>query len=110
MKRVLFMHQVSTIGGGSYCLLNILREIDKCNIEPVACLASDGPLRREIEKLGIEVVIFPKMTAIPYNRSLWYYSSVRSYWRVKRSISAFKQMLNDKKIDVVYLNNMMIYK
>ena len=104
------MHQASTIGGGSYCLLNILREIDKSDIQPVACLASDGPLRMEIEKLGIEVVIFPKMAAIPYNRSLWSYSSVRAYWRVKQSSSSFKQLLNDKNIDVVYLNNMMIYK
>lgn len=110
MKRILFMHQASTIGGGSYCLLNILREIDKSNIEPIACLASDGPLRMEIEKLGIEVVIFTQMAAIPYNRSLWSYSSARAYWRVKQSISSFKQLLNDKKIDVVYLNNMMIYK
>ena len=110
MKRILFMHQASTIGGGSYCLLNILREIDKSDIQPVACLASDGPLRMEIEKLGIEVVIFPKMAAIPYNRSLWSYSSVRAYWRVKQSFSSFKQLLNDKNIDVVYLNNMMIYK
>lgn len=104
------MHQASTIGGGSYCLLNILREIDKSDIQPIACLASDGPLRMEIEKLGIEVVIFPKMAAIPYNRSLWSYSSVRAYWRVKQSSSSFKQLLNDKNIDVVYLNNMMIYK
>lgn len=110
MKRILFMHQASTIGGGSYCLLNILREIDKSNIEPIACLASDGPLRMEIEKLGIEVVIFTQMAAIPYNRSLWSYSSARAYWRVKQSISSFKQLLNDKNIDVVYLNNMMIYK
>lgn len=110
MKRILFMHQASTIGGGSYCLLNILREIDKSVIQPVACLASDGPLRMEIEKLGIEVVIFPKMAAIPYNRSLWSYSSIRAYWRVKQSISSFKKLLNDKKIDVVYLNNMMICK
>lgn len=104
------MHQASTIGGGSYCLLNILREIDKSVIQPVACLASDGPLRMEIEKLGIEVVIFPKMAAVPYNRSLWSYSSIRAYWRVKQSISSFKKLLNDKKIDVVYLNNMMICK
>lgn len=110
MKRILFMHQASTIGGGSYCLLNILREIDKSNIEPIVCLASDGPLRMEIEKLGIEVVIFTQMAAIPYNRSLWSYSSARAYWRVKQSISSFKQLLNDKNIDVVYLNNMMIYK
>lgn len=108
-KRILFIHQASTIGGGSYCLLNILKEIDKTNIQPVACLAGDGPLRKEIEKLGIEVVLFQQMAAVPYNRSLWTVSSLRTYHRVRKSINAFKKLLVDNKIDVVYLNNMMIY-
>ena len=64
MKRILFVHQTSAIGGGSYCLLNILREIDKSMIEPVVCLASDGPLRKEIESLKISVVFFRKMVDI----------------------------------------------
>ena len=108
-KRVLFMHQASTIGGGSYCLLNILKEIDKTNIQPVACLAGDGPLLEEIEKLGIEVIIFQQMAAVPYNRTLCAISSLRSYYRVRKSINGFKRILADNKIDVVYLNNMMIY-
>ena len=108
-KRVLFMHQASTIGGGSYCLLNILKEIDKTYIQPVACLAGDGPLREEIEKLGIEVIIFRQMAAVPYNRTLFAISSLRSYYRLRKSINAFKSILADNKIDVVYLNNMMIY-
>ena len=62
--------QSSAIGGGSYCLLNILREIDKSMIEPVVCLASDGPLRKEIESLKISVVFFRKMVDIPYNKNL----------------------------------------
>lgn len=108
-KRILFIHQASSIGGGSYCLLNILKEIDKTNIQPVACLAGDGPLRKEIEKLGIEVIIFQQMAAVPYNRPLWSISSLRSYYRVRKSIDIFKKLLVDNKIDVVYLNNMMIY-
>ena len=103
------MHQASTIGGGSYCLLNILKEIDKTNIQPVACLAGDGPLREEIDKLGIEVIIFRQMAAVPYNRTLCAISSLRSYYRVRKSINGFKRILADNKIDVVYLNNMMIY-
>ena len=103
------MHQASTIGGGSYCLLNILKEIDKTNIQPVACLAGDGPLREEIEKLGIEVILFRQMAAVPYNSTLCAISSLRSYYRVRKSINGFKRILADNKIDVVYLNNMMIY-
>lgn len=109
MKRVLFVHQSSSIGGGSYCLLNILREIDKTGIEPIACLGGDGPLREEIQRLGIEVILFPQMTAVPYNRSLWSLSSVIQYYKVKKSLPEFKRLLKKNKIDAVYLNNMMIY-
>lgn len=108
-NRILFMHQASSVGGGSYCLLNILKAVDSANIDPVACLASDGPLRSEIEKLGIEVVIFPLMKAVPYNKSLLSISSIKTYYRVRCSIQSFQKLLAEKHIDVVYLNNMMIY-
>lgn len=109
MKRILFVHQTSAIGGGSYCLLNILREIDKSMIEPVVCLASDGPLRKEIESLKISVVFFRKMVDIPYNKNLWSIYSLLQYFKVKKSISAFQSLLQSSRIDVVYLNNMMLY-
>lgn len=108
-KRILFMHQASSIGGGSYCLLNILKCLDRAKLEPVACLAGDGPLRKEIEILGIEVIIFSQMSAVPYNRSLWSLSSIKAYNNVKKSIAPFKTLLRDNHIDIVYLNNMMIY-
>lgn len=110
MKRILFLHQDSNIGGGSYCLLNILREIDKTNIKPIVCLVSNGPLKEEIEKLGIEVILFPQMSTIPYNKSLWSINSLKLYYKAEKSIHIFKQLLIHNKIDVVYLNNMMIYK
>lgn len=109
MKRILFMHHVSTIGGGSYCLLNILKCLDRTKVEPVVCLASDGPLKGDIENLGIEVIVFHQMTAVPYNRSLWSFSSVNLYYRVKKSVNVLKKILIDYHIDIVYLNNMMIY-
>ena len=109
MKRILFLHQASTIGGGSYCLLNILREIDKTQIKPIVCLVGDGPLRNELEKLGIEIIMFPQMCAVPYNRSIFNINSLKTYLRVRQSIYSFKKILMDNKIDIVYLNNMMIY-
>lgn len=108
-KTILFLHHSSVIGGGSFCLLNILKVIDRTYIEPIVALCVDGPLRLEIEKLGIKVVLFPKMTAIPYNHTLYSISSLKSYSMVMLSIPAFKQLLKMYKIDIVYLNNMMIY-
>ena len=49
MKRILFVHHVSSIGGGSYCLLNLLKEVDQEKFQPVVLLQENGPLVSEIE-------------------------------------------------------------
>lgn len=108
MKRILFMHQASCIGGGSYCLLNVVKAVDKTLFEPVVALKSEGPLAGELRNLGVDVIIFPDMAAIPYNRGLMRRGSLRAYWAVERSKKGLKQLLTTKKIDVVYLNNMML--
>lgn len=35
MKKILFVHHVSFIGGASYCLLNLLKEFDRTLYKPV---------------------------------------------------------------------------
>lgn len=109
MKRILFMHQASSIGGGSYCLLNIIRELDRNQLEPIVALQSEGPLAEELRTLGVEVVIFHKISAVPYNRTMWSKDSVVSYIRVRRSKRPFAELLDTIKCDILYLNNMMIY-
>jgi len=111
MKRILYMHHVSAIGGGSYCLLNILKEVDRTSIVPIVALKCDGPLRQEIEKLGIEVIFFKEMMTIPYNKPLLSVSSVKRYFYVQKSLKNFDVFLKfyAGKIDIVYLNNMMLY-
>lgn len=102
------MHQSSTIGGGSYCLLNVVKALDKTIWEPIVALQCDGPLVSELQQLGVEVIIFPSLCQIPYNESLFRFSSIRSYSGVRRSMKAFEALLKEKRIDVLYLNNMMI--
>ena len=107
-QRILFMHQASGIGGGSYCLLNVVKAVDKTLWEPVVALKGDGPLADELRKLGVEVVIFRQMAAIPYNRGLLQRGSLKAYMDVKKSIPALKELLKSKHVDVLYLNNMML--
>ena len=109
MKNILFMHQTSAIGGGSYCLLNILKAIDRNKVSPLVCLASEGPLCQELSLLGIKYVIFKELKDIPYNKSLFRFKSVLAYYHISISQLSFKNLLSLYKIDVVYLNNMMLY-
>lgn len=109
MKRVLFIHHVSSIGGGSYCLLSILKGIDRTEIEPLALLKEEGPLAEEIRKLGIKVYFFPQIATTPYNQSLCSINSIRRYRTVERSQKIFGELLDMLKVDVVYLNVMTLY-
>lgn len=108
MTRILFMHQASSIGGGSYCLLNIIKAIDRERFEPLVALLSEGPLADELRKMDVEVVVFSKMATIPYNRGLLKRGSLKAYWNIRKSIPALKDLLKEKRIDVLYLNNMML--
>ena len=72
MKKILYIYHTSAIGGGSYCLLNILKEIDRTLYTPSVMLSSDGPLVDEIRTMGIDVYIFPYIYSVPYNSNLWY--------------------------------------
>lgn len=106
--KILFMHQSSSIGGGSYCLLNILKVLDRTLWEPVVALKSEGPLVDELRRLGVETVFFRDMAAIPYNRGLLQRGSMIAYRDIYKSIPALNMLLKDKHIDVLYLNNMML--
>lgn len=103
------MHHVSSIGGGSFCLLNIIKNIDRSFFEPIVALKNEGALADEIRKLGITVVTFPSMTVVPYNCSLWSLRSISTYIKVFLSFRQFRILLDRINADAVYLNNMMLY-
>lgn len=108
MKRILFVHHVSDIGGGSYCLLNLLKTINRNQFEPIVLLRNYGPLVDELEKLDIRVVYLSSLNQIPYNGSLFKVRNIILYIKVFLSLFSFKKLLIREKIDIVYLNNMMI--
>lgn len=108
MKSILFVYHASNIGGGSYCLLNILKEIDRTNYTPIVLLRTDGDLVKEIELLGIKVFFMPTMVLVPYNKSLWNWRVLRSYRKIKKSFVDFQAILDKINPDAVYLNTMML--
>lgn len=109
MKSILYVFHCSSIGGGSYCLLNILKELNRELYSPSVLLSEEGPLAEEIRKLGINVLFMPSMTSVPYNRSLFNRETVRKYHRIKYSLPVFREILVAVKPDIVYLNSMMLY-
>ena len=48
-KRILFVHHVASLGGGSFCMLNLVRNLNREEYEPYVLLGETGPLVLELE-------------------------------------------------------------
>lgn len=109
MRKILFVHHVSKIGGASYCLLNLLKEVDRDKFHPIVLLREQGPLVDEILKLEVEVCFMSSLCTVPYNKSLMNPYSISAYYKIYKSFRFFRKVLDEKKPDIVYLNNSMLY-
>lgn len=78
MKSILYLYHTSAVGGGSYCLLNILKTVDRALFKPIVLLKEDGPLVDEIKQLDIPVYFLNKMSTVPYNCSTFTPKKIRN--------------------------------
>lgn len=109
MKKILFLYHTSSIGGGSFCLLNILKNLNRQSVEPQVLLSEDGPLVAEIEKLGIRVKFLAGMHTVPYNVSTLRPAKLKNAISIFQSMKLLKSIISEIKPDVVYCNTMMLY-
>lgn len=109
MKRILFIHNTSEIGGGSYCLLNIIKVLNRNNYEPFVALPSEGPLCAELRNENIPVILFPSICTIPYNQGLLRPNSIKRYINTYLSSKRLVHILKQYSIDILYLNTLLLY-
>lgn len=109
MTRILFLYHVSSIGGGSFCLLNLLKAIDRNRFEPIAILPQYGPLCEELKKLDIKVEYCNPIQTVPYNASLLQYNNFRRIPRIQKGRKELKALMQRLSPDVLYINSMMLH-
>lgn len=109
MQRILFVYHVSTVGGGSYCLLNLLKAINRKYFEPIVLLPKKGPLCVEISNLGIEIVYLPSLALYPYNKSIFNFKTIQRIKQVHDCMEDFSNTIKSIKPDIVYFNSMMLF-
>ncbi len=109
VKKILFVHHVSIVGGASYCLLNIIKELDRNTFLPIVLLRDDGPLVEELKKCSVEVLFCPSLWYYPYNKSLFRYDSIKTIISLYQSLSDFKQVVLKYSPDIVYFNNTFLF-
>lgn len=109
MKHILYIYHTSTIGGGSYCLLNILKELDRTRFKASVLLSCDGPLVKEINRLGIDVYLFPYLYPVPYNSSILRPKRLLNLIVLQIKYKKYVSLVKQIKPDIIYVNSMMLY-
>jgi len=127
MKNVLILDTGKEWGGGTICILELLKRIDKAKYHFTALFYNNyekgdtSDIKTEIEKLGIEFLLIEKdkqaLTGKILKellRALFFYSKqLRDYaiflvdynTRIKSKTRRISKILKDLKIDLLYMNN-----
>ena len=109
MNTILYIFHVSELGGGSLCLLNIIKELDKSKFTPIVLLKNEGPLTVLLNKMGVSVFIENTISPIPYNQSLFSLNSIKQYYSTLSSLKLYKKWFLKINPDILHVNTMMMY-
>lgn len=109
MRKILYVYHSSIIGGGSYCLYNLIQKLDKEKYQPLVLLKTKGPLCDKLEQIGAKVYIENTITTVPYNKSIFNITSLKRLYFLFISFYRLKKLLIQLNPDIVYLNTMMMY-
>jgi glycosyltransferase involved in cell wall biosynthesis len=104
MKTILIIHQSAELYGSDKTMLYFLSELDKIKYLPIIVLPFDGPLKTELEKNNIKVVIAPVLKIYrkiftPKN----IFKFIREYYQ---GIKALDTLNKEYKFDLVYTHTL----
>ena len=106
MKNILFIHQSAELYGSDKTLLYLVVNLDKNKFFPIVILPNEGPLKNELEKENIKVIIAP---VLKLYRKMFTPSNllkfIRDYFKGIKTIKAIKKEHN---IDFIYSNTLAV--
>ncbi|MBN1405388.1 MAG: glycosyltransferase family 4 protein [Candidatus Omnitrophica bacterium] len=110
MKNILFTGHHAELGGGEISLLEIVKNLDKNNFNPLVCLGDKGPLEYEFEKIGVDVIILKLPGFLrKLNRDPGSSNKISAFIKSTACLPVltkrFKGIIIEKNIDVVYINS-----
>ena len=106
MTNILFIHQSAELYGSDKTLLLLLRHIDKTKFSPVVVLPNDGPLKTELEKENIKVVIAPVLKL--YRKMFTPKNILKFIKDIKTGIETLDVLNNQYHFDIVYSNTLAV--
>ena len=106
MKRILIIHQSAELYGSDKTLLIFLQNINKNNFFTVVVLPNEGPLKAELEKIGIKVVITPVLKL--YRDIFTFKNGIKFIKESFKSISVVNNLHKEHNFDIVYSNTLAV--
>ena len=106
MKNILFIHQSSELYGSDKTLFLFLKHIDRGLYNPIVILPRIGPLKTELEKINIKVIIAPVLKI--YRDMFSFKNMLKFYKDYKEAINIVDSINKDNKIHVIYSNTLAV--
>jgi glycosyltransferase involved in cell wall biosynthesis len=106
MKTILFIHQSSELYGSDKTLFIFLQECNRNKFFPVVVLPNEGPLKTELEKLGVLVFITPVLKL--YRDIFTIKNLIKFIKETFKSISVLNKLHKKYNFDIVYSNTLAV--
>ena len=106
MINILFIHQSAELYGSDKTVLLLLRYIDRTKFFPVVILPNEGPLKIELEKENIKVVIAP---VLKLYRKIFTPKNILKFIKdIKKGIETLDALNTQHHFDIVYSNTLAV--
>ncbi|HLP63330.1 glycosyltransferase family 4 protein [Flavobacterium sp.] len=106
MISILFIHQSSDLYGSDKTLLLLLQQLDKKKYTSVVILPLNGPLKDELEKIGVKVVIAPVLKL--YRNIFTPKNIVLFFKQLSTSLKTIKKLNDEYHFDIIYSNTLAV--
>lgn len=106
MKNILFIHQSAELYGSDKTLLYLVANLDKNRFFPIVILPNEGPLKVELEKENIKVIIAP---VLKLYRKMFTPSNLLKFFNdYFKGTKAINEIKKDYKINFIYSNTLAV--
>ncbi|MES2411900.1 MAG: glycosyltransferase family 4 protein [Bacteroidota bacterium] len=106
MISILFIHQSAELYGSDKTLLSLVKGIDKKRFRAVVILPFDGPLKHELEKNGIKVVIAPVLKL--YRKIFTPKNILRFFKDIRKAFTIVDELNKEFKFEFLYSNTLAV--
>lgn len=100
MKNILFIHQSAELYGSDKTILFFISRLDKTKYFPVVILPFEGPLKVELEKNNIKVVIAPVLKI--YRKMFTPANMIRFFREYKKGLAVLDALHKQHQFSLVY--------